>query len=1195
MYLSRLELVGFKSFAQKTNLLFNDGITAIVGPNGCGKTNVVDGIRWVLGEQKSSTLRSDKMEDVIFNGTKARKPLGLSEVSMTIQNSRGILPTEYSEVTITRRLFRNGESQYLLNKTVCRLRDIIDLFMDTGMGANAYSVIELKMIETILSDKQDDRRRLFEEAAGITKYKTRRKEAERRLKGIQTDLSRVQDILLEVQKSVRSLSRQASKAKRHKELNEELLSLDRRILESEYARLIADIHPLETKRKESELSRETLNRELVEQESVVSAMEEDQSRVEIRLSEAESRLAGVNRVMADASRELAVAKERSVSLERSRERTIAECEELAKNLVEIERVLQETEQKQGILAERIAEAELEFQQRKGHQDESLAHVQESRGRARDSKSRMMAKMDEINALRATTERNRARTESLTRRIEETRQSMTSSEQRLGELSREYDTQVALRPNFERSVGEADKALADVQEYQVKLRREMDVTQQQLGEVQRNLSHKRASLEFLSSLMDTSESTEFLLGQEGWNSGTQRMVLAEAVGADEELRPAVAAALGDATDFIVVDTLGEARAGIQALRDNDKGKVTFVCLEKVPSMPDPAAAPAGEGLFGWVSELVRTEDRLRNTLRGLLGRTMIVDTLDRALRCVEDGTAACAVTLEGEIVRQQGVMLRGGGGKSSEGAMIGKSEQIESLQQDIAELESKAAALHTLRDRQRAEYNEIDLKSYSDAIRGAEAELSRHEQLLGKLLFEQEAIEQSIAKGQSNVDQFDSEIKAIKAQGGDNLPAMDDLLRVKEELETEVESAETELRKAEETFDEDSAEAHRAEMRLVQLRSEDKSLGADLDRLNNQLVTTKQRLEHRKREIDHAGRERERLTEEVDKHDTVLQETEGKLKQATAERNEVADEQATLRKSIQAQADNLRNKRQNFDHCVQELHEIELKLSHYRSQADQCRKRAVEEFHIELVKAPPPDDEQFDIEEARRRVRELKDKLGGIGAVNLLAFDEFEKESEREQFLQSQLNDLLESEKTLNQTIQEINQTAKRKFSETFDDIRANFVRIFRSLFEEGDEADLQLLEGDPLEAKVDIIAKPRGKRPHSIEMLSGGEKTLTAIALLFAIYLVKPSPFCILDEVDAPLDDANIDRYLRIIREFSANTQFIMITHNKRTMEAADTLYGVTMVEEGVSKLVSVQWTGDDIASRGGNLQAQPNEMADIA
>ncbi len=1176
MYLSNLDIVGFKSFADKTKLLFNEGITAIVGPNGCGKTNVVDSIRWVLGEQKSSTLRSDKMEDVIFNGTRKRKPLGMAEVSMTIQNSRGVLPTEYSEVTLTRRLFRNGDSQYLLNKTVCRLRDILDLFMDTGMGCNAYSVIELKMIETILSDKTDERRRLFEEAAGITKYKTRRREALRRMDAIETDLSRVRDILTEVEKNVRSLARQASKAKRHKEITDQLKALEILLLQHEFFNLRRQLEPLEKQREEQVIQRNTVQRDLVQQEEVVAKLEEQQSDVEERLSGAEEELATANKSMSDATRELAVSKERMISIQTARGRSEQDKAELISHIAKVSDGLAEAEQTREKLEEELGEAQREFDTRKSHQDESMAHVQEVRTRARDVKSGVMNSMDEINNVRATTERNRARIESLQRRIEETRQTGESSSARRDELRGQLDEQAPHKARHDQAVEDAEKKLADVQEFQVKLREETEDIQRNMSERQRDLSHKRASLEFLGGLVDMSESSEFLLGNTNWLSTSKPLILAEAIGADEELRVALAAALGPAGDYFVVASPREARSGIQQLRDSDKGKASFVCLENVPESAVPPAAPAGEGILGWASEIVRVEDeRLRHALRLLLNGTLLVrSAADADAAALENGVVR-AVTLEGDIVGAHAAFLGGGSSKNTEGAMIGRREKMALLEKDIAALESEMDQLQRRRNEKRAEYNNINLREYSDAIRRAEAERSRYDQLVGKLRYDLERTEQSLARTEESIASFQAEIEKLSEKGGDNLPELSGLIEKKESLEKDLAATEEELRQAEEKFEVDSGESHRAEMKLVQLRGEAKSLDQELDRLNSQLAGAKRRLEFRTKEIESSATEYEHLSGELGRMETAVQEAQNVLERARERRNAVAAEQSELRKTIHKQAETLRTQRREHDGSVNTIHKLELDLERLRGDAARCKTRAQEEFELELTGEEPPadhpeGDRPFRVESARGEIADLKRRLSGMGAVNLLAFDEFEKESERKKFLDEQLSDLLESQKTLSTTIAEINATVKQKFSETFAQIRENFVRIFRTLFEAGDEADLLLEEGDPLEAKVEIIAKPRGKRPASIDMLSGGEKTLTAIALLFAIYLVKPSPFCILDEVDAPLDDANIDRYLRLIREFSKETQFIMITHNKRTMEAADTMYGVSM-QDSVSRLVSIE------------------------
>lgn len=1197
MYLSQLEVVGFKSFAQKTNLRFNDGMTAIVGPNGCGKSNVVDAIRWVLGEQKTSALRSDKMENVIFNGTKNRKPLGLAEVSMTIQNTKGILPTEYAEITITRRLFRNGDSQYLLNKTNCRLRDIVDLFMDTGMGPNAYSVIELKMIETILSDRTEERRKLFEEAAGVTKYKTRRKEAERRLSSVQGDLTRVHDILAEVQKSVRSLSRQADRAKKYREIADELNAVERKIIRYEFAALTGEIVPLEQQLSELRATKERLDRELVEQESIVSDMEEQQADIGERLSEAESRRTNVNHRVSETSQRLAVSNERAVALRRAQERMGAESEELAQTLVQLEQAAGEAQAKQEVLQERIREAEQEFAEKKAVQDTSMAGLQDIRTQARDAKDMVVAKLNAINTLQAKTERNIARIESLRRRIDETTKQAEQAEQRLNVVLEQVEKEESRRAEFEDRIDAAEQAQAAAQERHNRLRREADDLKESVSERQAIIGRKKASLEFLKGLVDTNESSTFLMNSDAWQTEGRRVLLAETINTDEKYRAALESALGPATGYFVVETVNDALSARQALRQHEKGKATFIALERVPYLDAPAPLPEREGVLGWASEFVRADDKLIHTVRGLLGAMAVVNSIDTGWDVIHSGLADSAVTLDGEIVSRSGV-IRGGGRKLTEGAAIGKREQIETLKNEIETLEAEIEDLRAAMKVKLDEHHAINLRDFANAIRQTEAEKNKYEQHIAHLVYQRDSAKNTITNLRTSIEGFHREIEAVESEADSALQSdMEKLQREKTEAEERLLVVEREARSAEQRLDEDSAGRHQAEMRLVQLRGEEKNSISDRERLKAQSVATRERRESRIREAAQTGVEIERLETAVDNLRQQADDLRAEADQVLAERNAIAEEQTLLRKKIQQQAELLRAKRREHEESVQRQHGVDLRISELRTRVENLRTRSMSEFELELTvpEAGENGEEEFNLVAAREHARSLKGKLQSYGAVNLLAFEEYEKENERQEFLQTQLNDLMESEKTLQQTISEINEAAQKKFNETFGLIRTNFIRIFKSLFLEGDEADLIIGEGDPLEAAIEIVAKPRGKRPHSIDMLSGGEKTLTAIALLFSIYLVKPSPFCILDEVDAPLDDANIGRFVNLLREFSRETQFIIISHNKRTMEAADTMYGVTMEEEGVSKIVSVQMEGRKKSSKTTDEQEQTDEQTQAA
>ncbi len=1194
MYLSHIEILGFKSFAQKTNVKFNTGMTAIVGPNGCGKTNVVDAIRWVLGEQKASTLRSDKMYDVIFNGTKSRRPLGLAEVSLIIDNNRNVLPTEYTQIKLTRRLFRSGESQYLMNGTECRLRDINDLFMDTGMGPDAYSVIELKMIETILSNRTDERRRLFEEAAGVTKYKSRRKEAERRLEAVQGDLTRIQDIVSEVQKTVRSLSRQAAKAKLAAEIKQKYSRVERAVMLIEYAALVEQIKPLQARIEAERATKERLENDINDQEYMLAELQREQDTIEQRLGEAENAYADANQHVAFASKELAVADERLIALQRSRERLLREAVELRQTVEQTSIRLEECRLHKESLASEFRSAENDFSRAKILADEMSTHMQSVRGRVRSANDAVMTTMNQINAVRATSERTIASINALQRRIEETDRMMQQNQERAASLHREYESALARLVEFDHAVEDAQSELQTAQEEQQSLQSTIDATKQEIASLQAEFSRKSASLEFLQGLVSSAESGQFLMDTPTWQPA-QRLILADAFDADAPIRIALESALGDAAQYFVVETAQEAAAGMAALRDGGKGKATFVCLERVPSVEAPSNVTTNEGVLGWASELVRlagTDERLRWVLRGLLGKMLVVQSLEIAQNLVSQGIADAAVSLNGEVVSKSG-MMRGGGTKPSEGAAIGKREHIEQLQREIAELQTSIEAERDELNTNITQLREIDVKRLSEALRQAETAKNKHEQTVAQLDYQQRSLEEAMESRQSDIEKFRSEIRSLEeaaqTQGASGVNDLDKLQHEKLQAEQDLAITQTALHNAEEQFSLASDDARKAELALVQFRNDERTLASEIQRLEQECISLDKRIADREREAESTVQEAETLQDRANELSSSFEALQHEAQEALLIRNAIAQEQAELRKRLAQQNEELRSVRREYESLTAKVHEYELQLTNLSNRADGYRTRAQEEFTFDIDNPPPEEPMQETIEEfealftisdsknsldaLKSESKALKSQIQSIGTVNPLAYEEYENESQRLEFLETQFKDLQESEHTLKHTIQEINQTAQKQFYDVFERIRTNFISIFTSLFNEGDEADLQIEEGDPLEAAIRITAKPRGKRPSSIDMLSGGEKTLTAIALLFAIYLVKPSPFCILDEVDAPLDDANIDRYIRLIRKFSESTQFIMITHNKLTMEAAETLYGVTMEEEGVSKVVSVRFS----------------------
>jgi chromosome segregation protein len=1212
MYLSNIEVFGFKSFAQKTHIAFNAGMTAIVGPNGCGKTNVVDALRWVLGEQKASTLRSDKMYDVIFNGTKNRRALGLAEVSLTLKNNRGALPIEYTEVTVTRRLFRSGESQYLLNNTECRLRDITDLFMDTGLGPDAYSVIELKMIETILSERADERRRLFEEAAGVTKYKARRKEAERKLESVQADLARINDIVQEVENAVRALSRQAAKAKLAAEIGSTLHAVERVVWQHEYAQVLRLVHPVEQKITAGRTAKEQYEQEMNEAEGrTIHRLEAVQADVLQRLQHAERAVAEAHRHSTLAAQERAVANEQRAALERQRERALREADELSASTEQTEIRLAEARRQLDENDAELADAEEQYAMLKTAADESSLELQTARTTVRTTNEALMQTLNRVNTARAQSERTSVSIAALKQRVQETTSAMRQQNEKLDALRREYAQAEERAVKYQTNIQDREQELHQAQQSLETVQTELSAAEQESAAVQAKIGGTKAALDFLQGLVNTADTAEFLMNTSEWQPA-QRTILAEALRVEERFRVAVESALGEAAQYLVVQRRTEAEAAIDTLKTASKGKATFICLDSVPPAPAPALLQSTiETLFhfGFASECIginpnqigeEHENALRSALRHVLNGIVITETAEAAHEIVAGGFAEGAVSLDGEVVRRSGT-LRGGGKNPSEGATIGKTEHIESLKKTMNGLQRRLQHIRNTIHDKTALRKTLQLNSFSDALRQAETVQLKHEQSMAQIRFTMQSLEDSREQKQEDIQRFTVEIHALEsdqaAQGSDRDSNLDALFAEQTAIEDNVQQAQATLTHLENDFSERTSVMREAEMHLVELRGEQRSLTGTVQRLEQDIESLQQRIEQRLAEADGAGTEQQMLNQRFAALEHTLETTANDARIAESLRDAALEEQAHVRQELQRETDRVRGIRRACEAVVAELHKAELERSALQNRVQTYRERGIHEFAQEMqdmnndmnndmntiesdvlehdaatANAALFDDGKFDIGRLKSEAKSLKEQIKSIGTVNPLAAEEYDRENERLQFLEAQLQDLQESEHTLKQTIHEINQTAQKQFFDVFERIRTSFIHIFKTLFNEGDEADLQIEEGDPLSAPIKIIAKPRGKRPASIEMLSGGEKTLTAIALLFAIYLVKPSPFCILDEVDAPLDDANISRYVNLIRKFSETTQFIMITHNKLTMEAAETLYGVTMAEEGVSKIVSVQF-----------------------
>jgi len=1189
LYLKKLEILGFKSFAQKTEVSFHQGLTAIVGPNGCGKTNIVDAIRWCLGEQKSSTLRSDKMENVIFNGTAARKPMGMSEVALTIENNKGILPTEYSEVTISRRIFRSGESEYLLNRNLCRLKDITNLFMDTGIGSNAYSVIELKMVETILNNKAEERRNMFEEAAGVNKYKLRRRLTLKKLDEVKGDLTRVNDIVSEVEKKVASLERQAKKADKYNKISTTLRELELDLCEREFALHTARKEEVKIKKEELFAKKIALESDLARLDDKIKEVKEELYSVELQLSAKRKEIAEQTEKIYMVQNALSVAEEQKRSLEKNIERFTREREELSVQLRVTREQIEEYKKKIEETDEQLLAKQSERAALLTKVEEQKSTLEEKRVALKSYSETILDKFKEI----ASKENELANAEAALKR---TNDALNKTDARIKSLT---DT-IAKVVGF---IGELSEDKADVEQKLAEADSHFNAKQKEKGELEEKLSSARAKeaeaktvitalkdkIGFLQNLINNlegfSKGAKELIASPDWKA-KDKNILANIGNAVEKFRFAVEAALKNNLNNILVETIDDVKKGIDYLNTYEYGKASFYVFgfseNEKKSFLDSLSTymlkrkskklEKDSAFLGWAENYIETEERWKPFFQKLLANTAVVETLETAFLLSKQYPSFNFSTLNGDFVHNSGV-IEAGSAPRLDDTLFGRKQLLENLKKEIPQRENELQKIKENLEQLANEIASIDLKALSEKGKILLNDLRNVEKQIEKFEFEK-------SKAYDDSEKAHQEMKALIAQVSKLEEDRDTLAEMVRAQHTEKQKADDALRLLEDGFS-------KCEQEYRHLSDQQNLLNVTLERLSGDKRNFEHALQRGEESVETIGKSIEKRELDITTANEELSDLSVTLLQKSEELSKLNEIQTALKDeefaidvrfkavrtniaSLEDEQNALRTSREETSNAI---HHADISLKESDFKIETVQQHIHEKYSLTLALKSFEDLDSFDFKSRQDEVTSFNQQIKNLGMINPLAYSEYEEEKERLEFLSKQRNDLLDSERDLVHTIEEINITAQQLFMETFEKIRENFVRIFRGLFNPGDEADLKIEESiDPLEAKIEIIAKPKGKRPTSIELLSGGEKTLTAIALLFAIYLVKPSPFCILDEIDAPLDDANVDRFTRILKEFSANTQFIVVTHNKRTMEACDTLYGVTMQEEGVSKLVSVRF-----------------------
>ncbi len=1181
MYFKRLEMHGFKSFAEPAIIEFHEGVTCIVGPNGSGKSNISDAIRWVLGEQSPKMLRGGKMEEVIFSGTANRKSRGMAEVTLVIDNTTGILPIDYNEVAITRRMYRSGESEYLINNNQCRLRDIRELIMDTGIGVDGYSIIGQGKIAELVSNKPESRREIFEEAAGVVMYKSKKAESEKKLASASANLERVNDIISEIESRIDNLKEDSIKAQEYIELRERFKELEinitlkniekfdesNQILKDDITQLSKDVEKLAEEKR-------------VLDEQVVEGRQKNDNLEQLG-SEARDKLLNIVEEINKLTNKSQLDAERLNTLDRDFARVteeIAEVEE--KKAREASNATGLEEQKKEILS-KFNEAE------KNLQDKIDAYVEIS-----DKFNEISDEIDEKRNQMYKLHNESASKKSEAKSMENFKESLKERKAQIIEDSKRVDD------SKENSRTALNKALEDkksVEETLNKLLEEISSKREKVSKLTENINkldkdinHVQIQASQFNARKKTIEEMEN--NYEGYN-GAVRFIMKnnlkgiEGVTADLMEVPsgfevAIETALGAGLQNVVCQKDQDAKAAVKALKDNKAGRLTFLPIESIKggSVNIPSSVTGSAGFKGLACDLVKYDKKYDGVFKYLLGRVAIVENMQDAIDySKKTGAGVRFVTLEGEIVNASGA-ITGGKYKNATANLLERKSEISKLAEKIADLETKGNNLKDNREKYVEDIKALrdDLKKDEEQEKALQLEsinLDVQIKNAKTIAKELELNESKYSNQLANINKdFDSAVEmALKLK-----KEADECHKKGEELNKKISQLMTKQESLKEEVDEASSDITTMRIAKNKWDNEKESLDKLLARVKETIREFDEQIEVKKLQLTEFTEEKNHiLFGSDDVEETVRTKTkekedlEGYIAEVTKEKAEVVASVDEMSKNQTAVADKL-------NACQDQKYQQEIKLAKNETQLDSLKEKLWEEFEISYLQAIQFKKEDFVLSTAQKESRDIKNRLRELGDVNVGSIQEYAQVKERYEFLSEQRADITSAMEQLQSIVDDMERTIKTKFKENFDKVVINFEEIFKKLFG-GGHAELRLDDEDnPLEAGIEIIAQPPGKKLQNINLMSGGEKTMTAMALMFAVLKTTPTPFCILDEIEAALDDNNVDRFAKYIKSFN-DIQFAIITHQKATMEHADVLYGVTMPERGISKVLSLR-LGDDFS-----------------
>ncbi len=1169
MYISKLQLYGFKSFLKKSEINFGRGVTCVVGPNGCGKTNIVDAIRWVIGEQKARVLRADRSTDVIFNGTSKRKPLNIAEVSLTIHNVSGRIPIDYTDIEITRRIYRNGDSEYLLNKNICRLKDIRNLFIDTGMGADAYSIIELKMIENILSENPHERKNLFEEAAGVNKYREQRKAALRKLDATEEDLVRVTDIIGEVEAKVKTLKGQLRQYERYQKVSGDVIEAEVLLAASRITALKKDKDPLESQIKRQRNKLVQISDTLQKLEDIAENKQTEHDNIEIKLNKQTNHYNECREKRNHAQTEELLLKEQY-------QHKLSEFTRLNEEITGTTTRIEKTKQRISQLDQEEKKYEKQLQNQQSDQkkfrdqqtgmEQAFKKASEELDLLQDRKYGLIRQQSE----------QLAKQNALQENISFLENEITGIE---NEMSKKNDRQVFLSNQIEESRDKVSELQEELEELQTDLEQAEEELEELTDKQEKLLVQKRDvdsrldqlnnKIDFYADLLETKEgfspALQYVLKHKEKFSGIVGS-FAENINVADDYTEALKSVLGQLSDLLITENLENALAVVQAVEKMKQGRLSVIALEKENGLSK--VEPPCENLVP-LADLVTCPAVIKPVMKRIFANVFFCQDEDFGNIIKNEEIAGTVIVSKSGRICNEKEIIFSNLTEQETNFVFGREEKLFHLESDYDKVKLEKVGLdEDLEQVNRTlQQSKLDIRQYNRelnetnrSLQDEKSMISNHNNELEQLQVTIQELKRKKINETNSLDSFRNKLADLNKAGNSAEQLKELEAKIKDKKVT-VDSVKNKLDRFIQNLQNFRVELVKIRNRFDNIRNEKTSLSTSLVSLEKRLknkISSKQEIKLKKNEMEQSIERKKIAVENIFREEKIARESVDKIRVHYEE----------IKTQLQETNKEIYKIRHQKEILTETINKLELEHRELLS-----RQREVESILYEKYERKVDFEELEEVpvvEIAVQKRDRLKKRLENIGTINMAVKDEYEQEADRLNFLKDQKNDLVEAAETVRQVIKEIDTVARKKFLETFTKIKENFKNIFQIFFP-GGSTDINLIgDGDPLDSKIEIFACPGGKKMLSLRMLSAGEKTLTAIALLFGIYQVKPSPFCILDEVDAPLDDANTKRFTKLLKTFANDTQFIIVTHNKVTMSVADVLFGVTMGEKGVSQIVSV-------------------------